>query len=66
MKRSLYVIESGVFLAACANPAQTCSDYGYRVGTNEYADCQMRVDQQNRNKMSALSEGFKAMGSTGN
>ena len=64
MKKSLQIITSGVFLAACTDTAQTCSDYGCKLGTNEYASCQMQVDQQNRDRMGALSEGFKAMGSS--
>lgn len=38
------------FLAACADPAETCGSYGYTPGTEAYAFCQMQVAQQNADR----------------
>jgi hypothetical protein len=62
MKRFLFFIASSVFLSACADPVETCSGYGFKPGTNEHANCQMQVSEQNRQRAANVAAASSNMG----
>ena len=64
MKRYVLLLSLG-FMAACADPAETCASYGYAPGTDAYAFCQMQVDQQNANRRQHTAAALNGMTMSG-
>lgn len=52
----------GLILSACADPAATCAGYGFKPGTNEYANCQMAVNERNRATAASIAAASSNMG----
>ena len=62
MRRNIIVLCSGMFVAACASPAEKCAEYGFKPGTNEYAQCQMTVDARRKSAAAAFAKASGNMG----
>ena len=54
-----------LLLAACSDPAETCSSYGFTPGTDAYANCQMQAQQAHSERMQRLSTGLNGMTMSG-
>jgi hypothetical protein len=52
-------------LAACADPAETCSSYGFEPGSVAYANCQMQVSESNSERAYAVSDSLKGLTMSG-
>lgn len=52
-------------LAACSDPAATCSSYRFTPGTDAYANCQMQAQQAHSDRMQRLSTGLNGMTMSG-
>jgi len=52
-------------LAACADPAETCSSYGFEPGSVAYANCQTQVSESNSQRAFAVSDAFDGLTMSG-
>ena len=43
-----------LLLTGCAGFQETCSNYGFTPGTNDFANCMQRLDDDNRRAWSAM------------
>lgn len=50
-----------LFLAACSDPAKTCSSYGFEPGTEAYANCQLQVSQDNSARSARMADAMRGM-----
>jgi hypothetical protein len=48
-------------LAACADPAETCSSYGFQAGTEAYANCQLQVSRDNSERAARMAKALDGM-----
>ena len=52
-------------LSACADPAETCSSYGFEPGSVAYANCRMQVSESNSQRAYAVSDAFDGLTMSG-
>lgn len=50
-----------ILLVACADPAETCSSYGFKEGTEAYANCQLQVSQDNSARAARMATALDGM-----
>lgn len=59
--RSVLFGSIALLVSACANPAETCSSYGFEPGTQAYAECQLRVSEDNAARSARVATAMQGM-----
>jgi len=50
-----------LLLAACVSAEERCSSYGFKPGTQAYANCAMQVSQENSDRAQRVGQALSSM-----